>query len=338
MPEIWEKNRSYTVLRSYVDLNTRRSYSSYKVEDVPVKDGRAVILVANHTNTLLDALVVLDAYPDTCVFGARADVFKKPAIARIMRFLRIVPIARIRDGLRNVAQNLDVINEVHGVLSNGAAFCLFPEGRHRPMHSLLPIQKGVARIAVEHAVMEPTCIIPVGIEYSDFFHYRGKCRVRFGKPIDVNAIVDSGDGANQSDVYDRIREEISDGLKGLITYIPDDENYEKRVAELLPPPPKHWWKWPLAILTLPFFLLAAVLALPLWGVAEWIAHFKIKDSAFRNTVRFGVRLVGIPLFFIIWAVLGFVFLHPLLAAGLLVWYLMSYDIFYDWLNLVNGRF
>lgn len=337
MSKIWEKNLRYTILRHYVNWNTVSSYSSFTVEGIPPADGRSVIIAPNHSNTLLDAMVILKAWPDTCVFGARADVFKKPAVAKILRFLRIVPIARIRDGLRNVAQNLEVITEVQDVLSHKAAFCIFPEGRHRAMHSLLPMQKGVARIALEHAEAEPTCIIPAGIDYTDFFHYRGKCRVRFGEPIDVNALAASCTDAPKAEVYDKIREELFNRLSGLITYAPDDENYEKRIAELMPPEPARWWRWPLAVVTLPFFIISAVLTLPLWAVAEYLCHFKVKDPAFRNTVRFGLRLGGLPLMFIIWAVLGFVFLSPLAAVCLLVYLLFSYDIFYDWLNLVRKK-
>ncbi len=38
---------------------------------------------------------------------------------------------------------------------------------------------------------------------------------------------------------------------------------------------------------------------------------------------------------ILLAVLGFCLLPPLAAAGLLAYYLISYSLFYDWLNLVR---
>ena len=57
-------------------------------------------------------------------------------------------------------------------LEHGVPVCMFPEGRHRPAHSLLPLGKGVMRAAVaandRFGKERPVYIVPVGIEYGDF--------------------------------------------------------------------------------------------------------------------------------------------------------------------------
>ncbi|MBQ9463181.1 MAG: 1-acyl-sn-glycerol-3-phosphate acyltransferase [Bacteroidales bacterium] len=337
MAELWEKDRLYSFLRPWVDWCTRRSFSSLKVQGALSQDGRAVIVAPNHCNTLMDALVVLQAQKEPMAFGARADIFRKPSAAKALGFLKILPIARKRDGLRSVAQNLEIIPVIQDVLHHGMPFCIFPEGRHRPMYSLLPIHKGVVRIALKNAAHQPTCIVPTGLYYSNFFHYRGTCEMRYGKPIDVSEFVASHSGLSKPELYKAFSAELSRRISELMLFIPDDENYETRLAELRPPRKRRWWDIPLAICGMPVFVVSALLSLPLWCVAEYICHFKIKDKAFCNSVRFLVRLVGEPLFFLLWAIAAFLLLPPLGAAGLLALYAISYSVFYDWLNLVNGR-
>ena len=316
-----------------MDLSTRLSYRSYRKTGSLPEDG-AVFIAPNHTGTLMDALVVLASRRAGTAFGARADIFRKPRTARILHWLKIVPMVRARDGIREVQRNRDTMEVVDDILAHGMPFCMFPEGRHNPMHSLLPLQKGIARMAFASAESRQTYIVPAGIEYDDFFHYRSTCSLRYGEPIDVNAFLAARADLTEADRYKQLLQELSDRIKGLILYIPDDEHYEENLLKARPPK-KRWWKWPLAILTFPFWLVAAILTLPLWATAEYISFYKIKDPAFRNTVRWALRLVGVPIFLLLWAIPAFLLLNPWIAAGVLVYYLCSYSIFYDWLNLVR---
>ena len=78
---IYDKDVKYDILKPFVDWCTRRSYRRIQVqgrENIPT-DG-AVLLAPNHCNTLMDALVVLQATRQDKVFGARADMFNNPFV------------------------------------------------------------------------------------------------------------------------------------------------------------------------------------------------------------------------------------------------------------------
>ena len=325
MSKIWEKNRWYSLLRLYVDACTRASYRPAKVAGSLPQDG-SVIIAANHTSTLMDALVILRSRRAPTVFGARADIFKKPAVARILRFLRIVPMARLRDGAKSVLQNLETFAEVDEVLAHRIPFCLFPEGRHRPMHSLLPLGKGVARLAFTSASKRKTYVVPAGIEHGSFFRYRYPCTVTYGKPIDVNAFLEAHAGCSENETFQAFRDELSGRIASLITFLPDDENYEaawKAVKPVRKP------RTGLAVLTAPLFLAAAILCLPMWVTAELLCR-RAKDHAWNNTIRYGVRLAGTPLMLILWLAV----LPGWWRLAGAVLFLLSYSFFYDWLNLL----
>ena len=145
---IYDKDLGYTLLKPIVDWNVRRSYRKVEVrgkENIPA-DG-AVIIAPNHCNTLMDALVILRSFCDETVFGARADMFNNSFVAKLMYFIRILPMVRQRDGLRKVLKNYETQEIIVSTLKNKVRFCMFPEGKHRPAHSLQILGKGTFRAA-----------------------------------------------------------------------------------------------------------------------------------------------------------------------------------------------
>ncbi|MBO4634536.1 MAG: 1-acyl-sn-glycerol-3-phosphate acyltransferase [Bacteroidales bacterium] len=320
MRKIWERDRLYSFLRYYVDICTRASYRRLSCQGA-LPDEKAVLICPNHTNTLMDALVILQSRHDPTVFGARADIFSQPAVARILRFLKILPMVRRRDGIRNVLRNYETMEEVQDVLANETPFCMFPEGTHTPGRTLQPLQKGVARMAFQSAAQRPTWVVPVGINYSDFFHYRGTCDIAYGQPIDVNGFLSQRETLAEGARYQAFLEELSSRMQALIK------------ADVPQTRPHLLLRALICLLWLP----AALFSLPMWLTAELICKRKVKDRAFHNTVRFGSRLVLTPLLFILYGVLMFCFLHWWLAAGLLLFFLFSYSIFYDGLNLLCNK-
>lgn len=227
---IYDKDLGYSLLRPVVDYHVRHSYRKVEVygkENIPT-DG-AVILAPNHCNTLMDALVVLRSDKDSTVFGARADMFRHPFIAKLMYFFRILPMVRQRDGLRNVLKNHETTDIIVETLQHKVPFCIFPEGTHRPMHSLQVLGKGAFRAALlansRFGEEMPVYIVPVGIEYGDYFRYRSTSLVTYGKPINVTELVKSLNVENEAQMMEPLRKALTEDIQGLITYIKDDENY-----------------------------------------------------------------------------------------------------------------
>lgn len=311
MAKIWEHNRAYSLLRPYVDYCTRASFGIFKAEG-ELPDNGAVIIAPNHTNTLMDALMVLQTRREPTVFGARADIFRKPLANKALRFLRILPMTRERDGLRSVTDNYKTFDEIDEVLANDVPFCLFPEGRHTPGREVQPIQKGIARLAFRSAAQRQTYVVPTGINYGDFFHYRSFGHIKFGEPIDVNAFLATNANKTEAEQYQAFREEL----------------YQRLSALVWPSAPSGKLTLWQSILLFPFWLLAALLSFPMWFTAEFLCR-KIKDKAFCNSARFLVRLVLTPVTALIWAVIFFCLLPWWLALLLLLFFFTSYSLFYD---------
>jgi len=233
--KIYEKDWRYTLLKPIVDWNLRHSYRKVEVrgkENIP-QDG-AIMIAPNHCNTLMDALVILRAFNDQTVFGARADIFNKPLIARIMYFLRILPMVRQRDGLRNVLKNHETQETIVETLEHGVRFCMYPEGRHRPAHSLQSLGKGTFRAVLaanaKFGDKMPVYIIPTGIEYGDYFRFRSTSLITFGKPINVTEYVKGQNVDNEVQLIEPLRKELSSRMSELITFIKDDADLYRKWA------------------------------------------------------------------------------------------------------------
>ena len=233
MAKIQDDNILYNFIKSTVGIHIRKSYRHYKVvgkENIP--ENAACIFAANHTNTLMDALVLISSSKEKKVFIARGDIFKKPMIAKIMHFCRILPIYRIRDGFKNVKDNnSEIIDKAVDVVHDNVKLFLYPEAAHRTKHSLRQLSKGIFHIALQANQQfghdRPIYIIPTGIEYGDYFRYRSSVLINFGKAINVTEFVNQHKGENDAVIMNGLRDLLSEHIASLISFIPDnEENYE----------------------------------------------------------------------------------------------------------------
>lgn len=235
---IHDYSRWYAFLKGYVNIIHNRFYKNIYVsglENIPV--GKPVIFGPNHQNALMDPLAVLLTTPLQPVFLARADIFKSAIARPILRFLKILPVYRVRDGLKSLENNDDTFNESISVLEGKKQLALFPEARHHGQYFLLPLKKGIPRIALladhKHKFNLDLQIVPVGIHYSNYFNYQSDLWINFGKPISVDAFKEAFE-INPQQSHLLLRDKIADGIKPLILNIEDKEHYDeiKLILEL----------------------------------------------------------------------------------------------------------
>lgn len=287
MPKrIQDRDGVYAFFRPYVDWMFRRSYRSFRYvgkENIPT-DG-AVIFAPNHTNALCDAMTILGIDRRQKVFVARADIFKDPKKAKILNWLKIMPISRVRDGLEEVRHNDETIHKAVEVLRDEVPFCIFAEGTHHPDRTLLPLSKGIFRIALQandtFGHEKPVYIVPVGIEYGDYFHLWNSVVVTIGEAIDVTAFSRQHSAFSEPQMMMALREELTQRMKALI-----GDCRLKNEDFRLP----RWLAIPLAVLLFPLFVVSALMTIPLWGMWLWIQK-KVQDPAFHNSVQFVWQLV-----------------------------------------------
>lgn len=215
----------------YVNWHTRRAYRRFEVhgkENIP-RDG-SLIFGVNHSNTLMDALVLLSSNNVRKVFIARGDIFKNPIVAKLLKFCRIIPIFRIRNGVAAVRQNDNSLSQAVDVIRDHVDLYLFPEGTHRTKHSLMRMGKGLFHIAVDankqFGDQSPVYIIPTAIEYGDYFRFRSTAMINFGQPINVTEFFKHTTEENEAANINLLKDQLHDEISKLFTFIPDNEDYD----------------------------------------------------------------------------------------------------------------
>lgn len=128
-----------------------------------------LLIVANHPDSFLDAIILGAYYPRKLYFLARGDVFRKPLFGFLLRSIGMIPIHRAREGREHLHLNEDTFQESVEVLRRGDGLLIFIEGICLLTHEIQPFKKGAARIleSAQAAGIQPMVHV-VGLGYSDF--------------------------------------------------------------------------------------------------------------------------------------------------------------------------
>lgn len=189
--------------------------------------GGSYILAPCHQQTIMDALMMLKITPKTPVFLTRADIFATKIIQKTHAFLRILPVYRVRDGVEELKKNVWVFETCRDILLNGIPLCMMAEGRHNNRHHLLPLGKGISRIACETQRLmpeEPLFIVPIGLDYDTYERPYGNVVVNIGEPIAIQSFMVSYEG-NEAQTFNDIRERLAEAMKSLMLDISNEVHY-----------------------------------------------------------------------------------------------------------------
>lgn len=185
----------YWLLKKYIQFADWIIYNKVIInglENIP--KNKPIIFSPNHQNALSDPMAILLNTKFQPVWLARADIFKNKIAAAILRFLKIMPVYRMRDGKENLGKNDETFLNSVKVLENNSALGLFPEAAHSGKRQMLVHKKAVPRIvfmAEEKANNNLDIqIIPTGIYYSHYWKFNRNLIVNFGNPIRVNEFLD----------------------------------------------------------------------------------------------------------------------------------------------------
>ncbi|MBN2636559.1 MAG: 1-acyl-sn-glycerol-3-phosphate acyltransferase [Prolixibacteraceae bacterium] len=196
-------------------------------ENIP--QDKPIVFAPNHQNALSDPMAILLNTKFQPVWLARADIFKNKTAAKILRFMKILPVYRMRDGKENLVKNDDTFMHSVKVLENNSALGLFPEAAHTGRRQMIQHKKAVPRIVfmAEENTNEKLDIqiIPSGIYYSSYWKFNRTLIVNFGKPIAVREFMDEY-RKNSNAATLQLRDRIYDSILPLVMQISSEKHYD----------------------------------------------------------------------------------------------------------------
>ncbi len=178
----------------------------------------------------MDPLALVCTNSNQSVWLARADIFKSKRVSAILKYLKLLPVYRIRDGKDNLSNNEEIFAQVIQLLENKQTIALFPEAAHSGKRQMLPHKKAIPRIALEAESKNDfkldLQIVPVGITYSHYWKFNRSLIVQYGQPIQVNNYWIDYEVNSQKAMLD-LRDEINRKLVPLILQIDSKTHYQE---------------------------------------------------------------------------------------------------------------
>ena len=168
-------------------------YAYYRVDRIggALPDG-ALLLVANHPNTLIDPAVIQTTAGRRIRFLAKSTLFAWHPLSPLIRRSGAIPVYRRMDPGVDTSRNVEMFSAVAAALSAGEAICLFPEGTSHAHGRLEPLRTGAARMVLDScAAGHPVTIVPVGLNFDALARFRSRAAAVFGRPVDYAELAES---------------------------------------------------------------------------------------------------------------------------------------------------
>ena len=141
-----------------------------------------VVLVANHTNGLVDGLLLMTALRRYPRFLGKSTLFKIPPLWPFLKLAGVIPVYRTIDAEAG-DHNVSAFAISHALLEQGGMVAVFPEGISHDEPALQPLKTGAARIALEAAHgggADGLVTVAVGLVYDAKARFRSRALVRVG--------------------------------------------------------------------------------------------------------------------------------------------------------------
>ena len=196
-----------------------RSIRVQGIERLPAQG--AVLLVANHPNSLLDPSLLVTLLPRPVHFGAKHTLFSG-LLRPVLEAFQTIPLVRAQDDRRAMGRNARAFERFKALLREGRVAAIFPEGLTQDDPHMAPVKSGAARIALQAEAASDfglqLTIVPVGLQFEPRRQFRGDAFVRFGEPFTI------GDLAQRyrEDLHQATREltdRISTGIKRVAYHV-----------------------------------------------------------------------------------------------------------------------
>ena len=245
-----------------------------------------LLIVANHPNSFLDAVIIGTFYQRKIHFLARGDVFQNPIFGYLLRSIGMIPVFRAREGKEHLHRNSHTFQESVDLMKGGGAVLIFIEGICLNTHEIQPFKKGASRILETlHAIDVFPKVHVIGMAYNSFRGIGKSVNIDITEIGSIKPIIESSDRL----IFNaRAMEEMSKNI-----HLP----LEKSLVS-------HG--------------LAYYLHLPYYRLVEYCVDLKFKQTVFFDSVLFAALLFTYPIYLALWISLLGTMGIPMFIAGILV--------------------
>jgi len=186
----------------------------------------AVLIVANHPNSIMDALVLGTVTNRKVNYVGHAGLFSNRLKSWFLHGTGVIPVYRRQDAPDKVDANIYMFQACFEALEQGGMIGIFPEGTSDMLRKVKKIKTGAARIALEgerrNAYNLNLTLLPVGLYFVSRSRFRSRVLVNIGPAIALDGFVEMNEQDNVRAVQ-ALTEEIQRRLERVTVNIRDEE-------------------------------------------------------------------------------------------------------------------
>ena len=269
----------YSLLRNYARfvLKLLNKGTFYHTREHFPETG-PLILAPTHANSIMDGILVTCAIKRPIWFLMRGDMFNKSKfLTALLNACKIKPLFRPSEGKENMSENDITMAACVELFKQNEAVLIFPEGISLNQNELLPLKKGLARLAfMSKQEGIPIQISPITLNYEDYKSFGYKTNITFAKTVIAQEITED---TKEPKFVKLLTEEIRDSLNAGFNRIFKQNSFFGGLV----------------------YYLGWLLNFPIYFLAIFLAKKKAMDSVFFETVIFLVVLAILPFY---WLLLG----------------------------------
>ncbi len=178
----------YQLARFIIGIALRIYYKRIDIRNIHhLQTSGPSIIISNHPNTLMDALLLGYVSRQEIYFLAKATLFNTKMKLWLLQKMHMIPINRPGEEQIEGVKNTESFAACFAKLEQGKRIVIFPEGSSYKERVLRKLKTGAARLALDlenkHNGELGIVIIPVGINYSDQERFQSTILVSVGEPI-----------------------------------------------------------------------------------------------------------------------------------------------------------
>lgn len=227
-----EKRRlSYELYYRWIRYATRALYfRKFEIKGLKNLPKEPYMVLSNHQDGLIDSLMpIFGISSHRMVFIARGDIFKKDFVAKLLKWLRILPAFRVRDtGKENLGENDKIFELSAKILKDGHVIGLFPEAALQYDKSIGSFKKGFARIAFRAEELADfnlhLKIVPTANYYVNYYGAGHDVLYNIGEPFEFDEFFDLYREHPEA-AYRQLALKAQESVRPLMLDIADKENF-----------------------------------------------------------------------------------------------------------------
>lgn len=308
-------------VRTYIRVGLFFYFKEIKTIDahkIPIN--KPVLMLPNHQNALLDALLIGTQTKRRAYFLTRAGAFNKPIVASILKSLNMIPVYRIRDGWKTVSKNNSVFKTCSELLLQNKCVVIFPEGSHNINRTVRNLSKGFTRIVFDTIDTNKECdlqLVPIGFNYIKPEDAIDSVAIYIGKPLQAKDYLQG----NRHTMTLALTNDIQKQLSILTTHI-DTNFYQETINKLdtlgvdyLNPMAvnecidsefttcKKQKNYKPSLLKKGLKKVMVLVLLPPYLIWKFLVEPKIEEVEFRATFRFAIGITLVPLWLLVFFII-----------------------------------